>query len=134
MGNYSKKRSTLAVTIETDDATLAEPTTDTDGGDITGWRTPDGFAPRDAVVIVKPGVSAGGTVTIVAPVLRGYDIDDAKWRDIGKLNSGDDIVVTATLEWEARVFDVGMFERLALAGTPDDNATVVVKPVEDADR
>ncbi|KKL61680.1 hypothetical protein LCGC14_2192900, partial [marine sediment metagenome] len=53
-----------------------------------------------------------------------------KWRAVGKINEGEDVVCTANVGHEQRVFDVGVFERLAVVGAPDDEITISIKPVE----
>lgn len=124
------------VTLHTDAASLAAPAdAPTAGatGDVRGWRS-GAYAPRDASIAID--ASAG--VTITGPVdLLGYDSSDAKWRVCARLAEGRDIVMTAVIGFEEKVFDVGTFEHLQLyapGGVSGGNVTVSAKPFEDMGR
>ena len=124
----SQKIQALAVILENAQATLPQPSTASDGADITSWRNA-AYSPDFATI----AIDSDGVSTLTGPVeLYGYDQTDAKWRKLGDLNSGNDIVLTATLGFEQRVRDVGVFERLAVACATISagNITATAKPLE----
>lgn len=98
-------------------ASLATPSASTDGVDTTGWRPFSGMGWTQAVVALTADGAA--TVSSVALYAYGpYGIAGAKvWLNIGSLNSGADISLTATAGWGDSVTLPSVFDRLAVAGT-----------------
>lgn len=114
-----------AVTIEDAQATLPAPSTAADGGDISGWRVSGGPAPRYAIV----KISSDGTTTLAGAYLAVYD--GSAWYNAGDLNEGSNISLTSSVGWASPLLDIGIYDRVALVGTPDaGDVTAVVIPVE----
>lgn len=113
--------------------TAARPSIVTDGADVTSWRADGTYASRLASLFI------GGTVacTITSPTggasgveLWGYRL--AAWWRIGYLNDGADIAITsATQGYATQVDTLGVFDRLAIAGTASAGvASSQAAPVE----
>lgn len=133
--SYSRKHHSRKVTLHEDVAVLGEPTLATDGGSLASWKSVDGFAARDATLAIDKGATASGDATLAAgAVVVGYDATDGKWRAVGKVAEGEAVVCTDNVGHEQRLFDVGVFEGLAVVGAPDDKLTITVKPIEDVTR
>lgn len=125
----SAKLQSLAVVLTPGENLLPRPTTIADGGALDAWKNGQ-YAPDFASIAID--ADAAGTLT--APVeLIGYDAEDAVWRLLGILNAGSDIVLTATVGFEQRVRDVGVFDRLDVAcaaTTAVTLYTITAKPIE----
>ncbi len=96
------------------------------GVDITSWRTNGLFSPANAVVFVD----GDDVMTISSPTdgangveLWGYRL--SRWSRIGYLNDGADVDIAGDGQGFAQPIGVvGVFERLAIAGTPSIGAAV----------
>lgn len=110
----------------------ARPSSATDGVDITSWRTNGTFTGAMAAVFL----SGSATATITSPTggssgveLWGYRM--SKWWLIAELRDGRDISVTATTGYAQAVNVIGVYDRLAIAGTVSvGSATAQLGPIE----
>lgn len=113
--------------------TAARPDDPADGVSILPWRINNKFSsPRAALFL-----DGSATATLESPTggslgveLWGFVL--SKWWLIGYLNRGEDIPITDGDRGFAQQFDVGgVFERLAIAGTPSAGAvTAFLCPIE----
>jgi hypothetical protein len=128
----SKKLHDKEVYLHTAAATLAAPSLAADGGVTSGWKQ-GGFAPRGVAVAID---AVGGNVKLTDAILCAYDDDPRTvpvpmWRQVARLNNGDDIDITTTLGWEEIFLDIGVNASLAVFATLSANAVNVrAKPVE----
>jgi hypothetical protein len=106
--------------------TAARPSGPGDGVDITTWRTNGVFASLQAIV----HIDGDGGMTIASPTggalgveIWGYRL--AQWWRVGYLNDGAAVDIAGNLQGYATIVDdVGIFDRLAIAGTASDGTAV----------
>jgi hypothetical protein len=123
MGRSALIRS-KAIEVEAAQASLPAPVDDGDGKDVTDWRI-GGRAPR----LYDLAIAASEACTLSDVYLAGYR--DGSWRNLGNLNGGQDIDLTADVGWSGGARDLGLFDRLALvAGVSAGTVTFTVTPVE----
>lgn len=128
MSSFSQMIHGLAVTVENAQSALPVPATGSDGADITTIRS-SGFATRDGEILIdgSTGITLSGVVK-----LYGYVTSRARWYLVATLNDAADIALTAAVGYGQRVFDVGTYDRLALAATVSaGTVTVAYVPIED---
>jgi len=116
--------------------TATRPTSDSDGVDITGWRLTAGYVYCPGVAVLRLQGSAALTLAsptdgLDGPELWGYR--DAAWWRLGYLNNGLDIlIVGADQGFAAEVDFVGVFDRIAVAGTPSaGSVTAILTPLQE---
>lgn len=103
---------------------LAEPTTSSDGGDISEWRSNSRLKTMRAVVYLY-----GTAATLSDVILWGYRHD--RWHYLGALNGGEDIPIASATKGYAEVVGfVGIFERLAVSATGGASITQGFEPGE----
>ena len=110
----------------------ARPALATDGVDITTWRTSSTFTGAMAAVFI----AGSTTATVTSPSggssgveLWGYRM--TKWWLIAELRDGRDISVTSTTGYSQAVNVIGVYDRLAVAGTVSaGTATAQLAPIE----
>jgi hypothetical protein len=103
---------------------LAEPTTSSDGGDISAWRSNSRLKTMRAVVYLY-----GTAATLSDVILWGYRYD--RWHYLGKLNSGENIPIASDTKGYAEVVGfIGIFERLAVSATGGVTITQEFEPGE----
>jgi len=111
--------------------TAARPSAPGDGVDVTSWRT-NGFSGASAAVMLKG--SAAATVTSPTDGAQGVELWGyvlGKWRLIVELRDGRDITVDADRGYAQEANVIGVFERLAIAGTVSAGAvTGQIAPIE----
>lgn len=91
---------------------LPAPSGATDGVDVTSWNVNGAGYPKAYVAL-----TADGAATVTSPVLYGLEPVTGLWCQIGQLNEGASISLTATLGY-AETFDLPtVFTRLAVGGT-----------------
>ena len=102
-------------------ATLPAPAVNTDGVDVTKWRPFSGMGYTKCVVTLVADGAAN--VTNAALYAYGpYGIGGASvWMNIGALNAGSSIALTATAGWSETVDLPSVYDRLAVAGTISAN-------------
>jgi hypothetical protein len=111
----------------------ARPTTALHGVDVTSWRTGVFFSSQMAALLVD----GDQAMTIASPTggalgveLWGYRL--AQWWRIGYLNDGASIDIAGNLQgYAAEVDIIGIFDRIAVAGTPNVGAAIAkLIPIE----
>lgn len=115
---------TLLAMIESQLVTVAvaaaRPSLAGDGVDITSWRTNGEFSSRMAALFLDG--SAAQTLTSPTGGTKGVELWGyrlSQWWLIGIINNGEDVVIVGTGQGFACEIDVvGIFEKLAIAGTP----------------
>ena len=135
----SQKLHSQRVALHTGVGTLPTPlATDTAaGGDLTTW---DRGGYRENVAAVQIDKASGaGNVTLTAPVvLHGFDEDVGRWREMGILNDGNDVIIgdgttTDPTGFEARIVDGAVASRWALSAaavTVAHTVNVTAVPIE----
>lgn len=106
--------------------TATRPTVAGDGVDITGWRANGIFAPPLAALFIDGTIAQ----TVDAPTggangaeLWGYRL--SQWWRLGYLNDGAAIEIAGGVQGYAQEINIlGIFERLAVAGTPSAGTTL----------
>lgn len=112
------------VTLHSAAASLPAPTS---GVSIAGLRR-GAMGARDGIVVLE---GSQATVSIAAPIILCGKLGTKMYK-LATLNKGALITVTDTLGYAERVFDVGVFDELALTSGTITNGTVTVKfvPIE----
>lgn len=100
-------------------AALPEPSSESDGGDISEGRH---FQQDVAEITIR---ADGADVTLTGPVYLCLYFDGA-WFKAGALNNGQDIAVGDT-GWAERVVDVGIADKAALFAAGVAGGTVTAK-------
>ncbi|HET9063692.1 MAG TPA: hypothetical protein VFO62_10425 [Candidatus Binatia bacterium] len=125
----ASKAKTLAISA-------TRPSGASDGVDITSWRIDvnGGYAPTTAALLIEGSQALeveSPTGGLDGPELWGYRLN--KWWRAGYLNNGLDIVIVgASQGFAAEISIIGVFERLAIAGTPSiGSATATMIPVQE---
>ncbi len=98
----------------------ARPSVAADGVDVTNWRTNNAFSSPFVALFIDGTVAA----SVASPTggadgveLWGYQL--SQWWRLGVINKGAPIVLAGNLQgYATKINVVGIFERLALAGTP----------------
>jgi len=114
--------------------TATRPSSASDGMDVTSWRAAVGYAfgPVTAALFLEGTVAltlSSPTGGLDGPEIWGYRFE--KWWRAGYLNNGLDIeIVGADQGFATEVDLVGIFDRLAVAGTPSvGEATANLVPI-----
>lgn len=120
---------TVAVTAD-------RPTDDGDGVDVTAWQLTalGGFGPPAAVLFLdasEPLTLASPTGGLDGPEVWGYWL--SKWWRLGYLNNSVDIVIVGPSQgFAAELAIIGIFDRLAVAGTPSaGTVTASIAPLQE---
>lgn len=111
----------------------ARPTLASDGVDILHWRTNGEFSTPLAALLIDGslamtiGSPAGGADGVE---LWGYRL--AQWWRIGVVNDGQDVPIVGPGQGFGQAINVvGVFERLAISGTPSAGAaTAILIPIQ----
>lgn len=100
--------------------TAARPVAAGDGVDITNWRVTGLFGPPLASVMLGGTLAANvSSPTGGANGVEVWGYVQTAWWLIGYLNNGADVPLAGAGQGFAQEMDViGIFERLAIAGTP----------------
>lgn len=125
----------LAQQLVTVAVSATRPSTGAHGVAVDGWRSAGSFSsPRatafltgdQAMTIGSPTGGANGVE------LWGYNAGIGKWFLIGYLNNGSVIPIVGAAQGFAQEVDViGVFDRIAVAGTPSVGAaTAQLAPIE----
>ena len=113
--------------------TATRPSTALHGVDVTSWRTGVFFSSQMAALLVD----GDRAMTIASPTLGangvelwGYRL--SQWWRIGYLNDGQSIDIAGDLQGYATEVDIiGIFDRIAIAGTPSAGTAVAkLIPIE----
>jgi hypothetical protein len=77
-------------------------------------------------------IAGAAALSLTVAILYGWR--DSKWHNIADLtndlNNGNAITLSATLAWDRKVFDVQLYERLAISGTLSaSTVTVTYTPI-----
>ena len=103
---------------------LAEPSTSSDGADISTWREGSRLKQMRVVVYLY-----GTAATLTDVILWGYRRD--RWHYLGLLNGGLDVPIASATKGYAEVVNfVGAFERLAVSATGGASVTQEFEPGE----
>jgi len=94
------------------DAAIIAPTLATSGASIADLQL--GSTVPSVLMLT---IVAAGSCTFTDGTVYGYDPVSAKWMQIGLLNRGLVITLTAAVGYAQRVIDVGIFSRIAVSGT-----------------
>lgn len=110
-GSASKLVTAQAVTVESAQTSLPLPTGSGDGAAAhDGWTDSDGFRADDYYV----RIIAAGAVTLQSAHLLEWN--GTTWDDLGLINNGQDIVLSATRSFKQDLFRLDG-SRLAVSGT-----------------
>lgn len=101
------------------------PILSSDGVSVTHWRANGAFAPPLAVVFLDG--STAQTITVPTGGSEGVELWGYRlstWWKIGFLHNAADIVIAGASQGFAQEVNIlGVFERLAVAGTPSSGTT-----------
>ncbi|MDQ3295062.1 MAG: hypothetical protein M3619_00570 [Myxococcota bacterium] len=103
------------------------PSLPVDGVDVTNWRTNNAFSSPYVAMFLDGTVAASvnsPTGGVDGVELWGYRL--SQWWRIGVINKGAPIVLAGNLQgYATKINVVGIFERLALAGTSSAGVVAV---------
>jgi hypothetical protein len=113
-----------AITLHAGVASLPAPSDEGDGTSVEEWEQ-GGRAPARYLI----DLSADAPLTLSGAYVAGFR--DGAWKNIGYLNAGEGIDLTADVGWSTPARDLGLFSRLAVVGIVSANLIVViVTPLE----
>ena len=120
----SQKEPQLIVTFASGVATLPPPSGVPSDAQLTAFKAWKSGARGPQVATCS--IDGVGVGTVASALVLGWDVTDSIWRELLLLNAGNTINLTATVGFEERLIDVGIFGALAVAGTVA-GTTVTVK-------
>lgn len=125
----SDKISSLAVKIADAAATLPVPTVAPSAAILAAfalWKS-GAYTPKFATI----AIDASGAGSITGGTVHIWDATLSKLRTIALLNGGTDVTLTATMGFEQRFNDLGIFDAAIVSGTivGGINVTINVTPV-----